>query len=82
MVKPNSRKNLVETGPDGQFRIRISAPPVDGKANDAICRFLSEIFRIPLTYIEITSGLRAKFKTAELRMEEKEFHERLRQILG
>lgn len=35
-VKPNSRKPGVEKLPDGNFRVAVSAPPWEGRANEEV----------------------------------------------
>jgi uncharacterized protein (TIGR00251 family) len=40
-VKPNSKKNQIEVVSENMLKIKISAPPVDGKANEAIIPKLS-----------------------------------------
>jgi len=42
---------------DGTVKIRLTAPPVDGKANQALSRFLAEVLDVPVTSIEIIAGL-------------------------
>jgi hypothetical protein len=81
-VKPNSRSNAIETGPDGNFRIKIKAPPVDGKANEEICRFLAEIFVLSSGRVVLQSGFNSKYKTALLDMEESEFHNKLKELIA
>jgi hypothetical protein len=41
---------------DGTIKIRLTAPPVEGKANAALVKFLAEILRVPGGSIEILSG--------------------------
>jgi uncharacterized protein (TIGR00251 family) len=41
---------------DGTVRIRISAPPVEGKANKALIKFLSKVLKVRKSKIEIVAG--------------------------
>ncbi len=41
---------------DGTLRIRLTAPPVDNKANEALIRFLARLLRVPKHKIEIIAG--------------------------
>ena len=41
---------------DGTVRIRISAPPVEGKANKALIKFLSKVLKVRKNQIEIVAG--------------------------
>ena len=61
-IVPNSSKNeIIKT--DDTIKIKITAQPVDGKANKALIEFLSQQFKIPKTSIEILRGETSKEKT-------------------
>lgn len=55
-IKPNAKKNEIIRDAQGNFKVKIKAPPVDGKANKELINFLSEIFNVPKSHIEIVSG--------------------------
>lgn len=46
-----------------RLKIRIKAPPVDGKANKALIRFIAEAFAVPAAGVEISSGAGSRQKT-------------------
>jgi uncharacterized protein YggU (UPF0235/DUF167 family) len=48
------------------WRLHVAAPPVDGKANDAIIRFLAELTGIPRSAVRIVTGATASTKILEL----------------
>ncbi len=48
------------------LKINIKSPPVDGKANKMIIAYLSDLFKISKSQIEIIRGHRSKFKTISL----------------
>jgi uncharacterized protein len=48
------------------WRLHVSAPPVDGKANEAIVRFLAKVIGIPATAVRIVSGFTGSTKIVEL----------------
>jgi hypothetical protein len=55
------------TGVHGDaLRVRLTAPPVDGAANEALVRLLAETFEIPRTFITIVSGASSRTKVVEL----------------
>ncbi len=61
-ISPNSKKN--EIIKDGDIiKIKITAQPIDGKANKAVIEFLSKHFKIPKTSIKIVKGETSKEKT-------------------
>ena len=55
-IQPRASKNEVIHQTDGKLKIRLTAPPVDGAANEALIRFLSDLFSAPKSQIEIMSG--------------------------
>jgi hypothetical protein len=56
-VTPRSSKNeIAEVMSDGTVRIRLTAPPVEGKANESLVGFLSEVLDVPKSKIEIVAG--------------------------
>ena len=60
-ILPNSSKNeLIKN--DNELKVKITAPPVDGKANKALIEFLSKTFKIPKSYFEIIRGETSKEK--------------------
>ena len=47
---------------DGTIKIRLTSPPVEGKANQALVRFLADVFDISPSNIEIISGKKGRKK--------------------
>ena len=61
-VIPNASKTeLIKT--DTGYKARLQAPPVDGKANEALIELLSKEFDVPKRDIEITKGATSRNKT-------------------
>ncbi len=57
-VVPRASKNeIVGIGPDGALKIRVTAPPVEGAANEAVIELLAEALDIPKSNIDIVAGL-------------------------
>ena len=55
-VQPRASKNEIIPAANGAFKIRLTAPPVDNAANEALVRFLSGVFTVSRSRIEILSG--------------------------
>ena len=62
-VSPGSRKNAVEGMHGDALRIRVAAPPVDGKANKALVAFLAKTFGVPKKSISLLRGEKSRDKT-------------------
>lgn len=65
-IQPKSSKNEVVGSHNGLLKIKITAPPVDGKANECLIEFLSDVFDIPKRDITIIRGETGRNKTVEL----------------
>ena len=61
-IVPNSSKNEI-IKEDEFIKVKITAQPIEGKANKALIEFLSKRFKIPKTSIEIVKGETSKEKT-------------------
>jgi uncharacterized protein (TIGR00251 family) len=61
-VKPNSKEVVVEKISDLVYKVRLSATPVDGQANDQLIKVLSKYFNISKSQVEIKSGKTSRTK--------------------
>ena len=62
-VIPRAKKSEIsQVLDDGTIKIRLTAPPVEGKANKALVRFLADVFDISPSNIEIISGVKGRKK--------------------
>jgi len=65
-IVPNSSKN--ELIQESEFvKVKVTAQPIENKANKALIEFLSKLFKIPKTNIEILKGHTSKDKTILIR---------------
>ncbi|MEI9978891.1 MAG: DUF167 domain-containing protein [Edaphobacter sp.] len=61
-LHPGARKNSVTGIHADAVKIALTAPPVDGKANEALIAFLAEALHLPRARIAIVSGLTSRTK--------------------
>jgi len=62
-VTPRARRNeIVEIMSDGTVRIRLTAPPAEGKANEALIDFLANVLDVSKSRIEIVAGVTGRDK--------------------
>lgn len=79
-ISPNSKKNEIIN--EGDFtKIKITAQPIDGKANKALIEFLSRNFKIPKTSIKILKGETSKEKTILFETQDEEKLTKLKETL-
>jgi uncharacterized protein (TIGR00251 family) len=57
-----ARNQIAELMDDGRVKIRLTAAPVDGEANQQLIRFLAEVLQVPRSAIEIVGGLSSRDK--------------------
>ena len=62
-ISPNSSKNEIIKCEDGSIKIKITAQPIENKANKALIEFLSKQCKIPKSSIAILKGSTGKDKT-------------------
>ena len=63
-VQPRAPKDAF-MGPDPggeHYRVRLKAPPVDGKGNQALRRFIADAFGVAPSRVEILGGEQARYK--------------------
>jgi uncharacterized protein (TIGR00251 family) len=61
-VQPRASRSGIAGEVDGALRIRLAAPPIDGRANEELVNLLAKLLDIPRRQIEIISGQRSKNK--------------------
>lgn len=80
-ISPNASKNeIIKT--DEEIKIKLTAQPIDGKANKALTEFLSKEFKIPKTNIEIVKGQTNKEKTLLVKNLDEEKYQKLSEIFN
>jgi uncharacterized protein len=65
-VKPNAKKNYVEQVEENSFRVHVTAPPVEGKANEKVIELLAEHFDVPKRCIVLLKGEKGRDKVFEI----------------
>lgn len=65
-VVPNARRTGADGLHDGALRVRLAAPPVDGKANELLLAWLATELGLPRRAIRLVRGDSARRKTIEI----------------
>jgi uncharacterized protein (TIGR00251 family) len=65
-VHPRARKNAITGVVGDALKLAITAPPVDGKANQAVVEFFAELFAIPRSSVTIASGETSRNKIVRI----------------
>ena len=65
-VIPRAKHNKALQLSDGSYKIWITAPPVDGKANKAVRKFMAGVLDKPKSRIAIVKGISSRDKIIEV----------------
>jgi uncharacterized protein len=66
-VKPRASRNAIEGERDGVLIVRLTAPPVEGEANEALVRLVAARLHAPKSAVRILSGERGRLKRVGVR---------------
>ena len=65
-IQPKASKNEVVGPHNGEIKIKITSPPVDGEANSGLIEYLSKLFKIPKRDITLAKGETNRHKVVDL----------------
>ncbi len=65
-VQPRASRSAVEGLRGDRLRVRLQAPPVDGRANEALVALLAEIFDVPRSRVRIEHGTGGRDKRVRI----------------
>jgi uncharacterized protein len=65
-VHPRARKNAITGVVGDALKLALTAPPVEGKANQAVIEFFAELFAIPRSSVTIASGETSRNKIVRI----------------
>ena len=65
-VQPGAKRTEVAGRHGDALKIRLAAPPVDGKANSELLRFLSDAFDVPLRNVTLVRGESSRQKIVRI----------------
>jgi uncharacterized protein (TIGR00251 family) len=65
-VVPNAKKSVVVGVHDDALKIRLQAQPIEGKANEALIRYVADVLDLPKSAVVISHGHTSKKKILEV----------------
>jgi uncharacterized protein len=65
-VQPRASRNEIVGEHQDALKIRLTAPPVDDRANDALRKLLAAHLKVPLAAVRIAAGERSRTKRVEI----------------
>jgi len=65
-VQPRASKDALSGEREGALVVRLTAPPVEGKANEALARFLAKALGVAPSAVRVTSGTTGRNKVVSV----------------
>ncbi|MDR0249747.1 MAG: DUF167 domain-containing protein [Burkholderiales bacterium] len=65
-VQPGAKQTEIQGRYDGALKVRLARPPVDGKANQELRRFLADAFGVGLRAVTLEHGQSSRHKTVRI----------------
>jgi len=66
-VQPRASKDEIAGEMGGALKVRLRAPAVEGRANEALVEFLAQLLKTPRSAVRILGGERSRKKRLEIR---------------
>lgn len=67
-VQPGARTTGIVGLHGDRLKVRLAAPPVDGRANKALLAWLADLFGVPRSAVELTRGASSRQKTVRVQL--------------
>jgi uncharacterized protein (TIGR00251 family) len=65
-VQPGAKRSETAGLHGNALKIRLAAPPIEGRANEALLRFIAELFGVPLRDVELLRGAQSRHKMVKV----------------
>ncbi len=65
-VAPRASRNAIEGEYNGALKVRLTAPPLDNRANEALRRLLAERLKVPVSAVRIVAGEKSRTKRVSI----------------
>ena len=65
-VTPRAGRDEILGWREGELRVRLRAPPIEGAANEALCRVLAKQLGVPASGVEVVGGATARHKRVHI----------------
>ncbi len=66
-VTPRASREAIEGEHQGALKVRLTAPPVEDRANEALRRLLAESLNVPVSAVRIVAGKKSRTKRVSVR---------------
>lgn len=66
-VQPRASKDEIAGVVEGALKVRLRAPALEDRANEALCEYLAQLLKTPKSAVRILSGHHSRSKRVEVR---------------
>lgn len=66
-VQPGAKRSETAGLHGDALKIRLAAPPIEGRANEALLRFIAELFDVPQRHVELLRGAQSRHKMVKIK---------------
>ena len=82
-VQPKASRNQVDGFEEGTLRLRVTAPPTEGKANAGVIALLAKTLGVSKSRLEIVRGQSSRDKVVSIEtLTEQEVHQRIKAVVS
>ncbi|HEU0188474.1 MAG TPA: DUF167 domain-containing protein [Gallionella sp.] len=65
-VQPGAKRSEIAGLHGDALKIRLAAPPIEGRANEALLKFIAGIFAVPVRNVELHQGTQSRHKVVAI----------------
>lgn len=65
-VQPGAKRSEIVGLHGDALKIKLAAPPVEGRANEALLKYIAELFDVPLRNVELKQGEQSRRKVVAI----------------
>ena len=65
-VQPGAKRTDIAGLHGEALKIRLAAPPIEGRANEALLKFIADSFDVPLRQVELKQGGQSRYKVVAI----------------
>jgi uncharacterized protein (TIGR00251 family) len=65
-VQPGAKRSEISGLHGDALKLKLAAPPIDGRANEALLKYLAVFFKVPLRQVELKQGAQSRHKVVAI----------------
>lgn len=65
-VQPGAKRSEISGLHGGALKLKLAAPPIDGRANEALLKYIAGLFDVPVRQVELRQGGQSRHKVVAI----------------